>query len=557
MTDLEGIFADLGIAQYLDIFLDQGFDSWDTILDITESDFDTLGVKLGHRRKLQRRIADFRGISADTSLGSPGAVAATAEYRSGEERKGPVKGDSKPAAGKHGAKRKYRRHPKPDENAPERPPSAYVIFSNKMRDDMKERQLSFTEIAKLVGEHWQSQSPEEKDVFEQQAFAQRERFNAEMSEYKKTDNYATYAAYLAEFKARQAGQQQVAGADIAKRPKLTVLPSTSSGTVSTASQHDHYPATRSRAVSVASGASHLHNMGDSMSPISKAAAISPTPLLMDAVTSTQSSPGMLNLTFGADHREPLPTILQQLGPRRADATREDATRHAPATQTSARSVDVGTLSDAPPPCTARHRVERVDHVPPMLTHGSTSDSTTSANSYFTPRTPIEPSLERILPMPANFPQKAGSFEGVLAPIRPPSMSPQTSVFGNKPSPSPTPPLMSMLSSSMSTPTPPSYPGVKTVDFQQHIAPLRNLPPPTPGALALPPPRPLSPTAQHTPPRDPTQESPRPDAPEVLGLDPVSALLRAGEIVDRQTKWTRPLPGVPKDQDRTEMSRDTS
>lgn len=29
------------------------------------------------------------------------------------------------------AKRKYRRHPKADENAPERPPSAYVIFSNR------------------------------------------------------------------------------------------------------------------------------------------------------------------------------------------------------------------------------------------------------------------------------------------------------------------------------------------------------------------------------------------------------------------------------------------
>lgn len=549
MTELDDIFADLGIAQYLDIFLEQGFDTWETILDITESDFDTLGVKLGHRRKLQRRIADFRGISADTSLGSPGAVAA-AEYRSGEERKGSVKGDSKPPAGKHGAKRKYRRHPKSDENAPERPPSAYVIFSNKMRDDMKGRQLSFTEIAKLVGEHWQSQSPEEKDVFEQQAFAQRERFNAEMAEYKKTENYATYTAYLAEFKARQAGQPQAAGADIVKRPKLTALPSTSSGTVSTSSQHDHYPATRSRAVSVASGASHLQNMGDSMSPISKTAVISPTPMLIEAITSAQSSPSMLNSSFGVDHRESLPTILQQLGPLRPDATRDDATRHAPPNQMSMRSVDAGTLSDAPPLYTARHRVERVDAVPPMLTHGSTSDSTVSANSYFTPRTPIEPSLERILPMPVKFPQKPGSFEGVLPPIRPPSLSPQTSVFGTRPSPSPTPPLVSMLSSSV-TPNPPSYPGVKTVDFQQHIAPLRNFPPPTPGALAL------SPTTQPTPSRDSTRESPRPDADAITSMDPVSALIRAGEIVDRQSKWTRPLPGGPKDQEGTERSHDMS
>ena len=35
---LEDIFAELGLSQYLNLFLDQGFDSWETILDITESD---------------------------------------------------------------------------------------------------------------------------------------------------------------------------------------------------------------------------------------------------------------------------------------------------------------------------------------------------------------------------------------------------------------------------------------------------------------------------------------------------------------------------------------
>ena len=55
MTDLADIFAELGISHYLHDFLEQGFDTWETILDITESDFDALGVKLGHRRKLQRK----------------------------------------------------------------------------------------------------------------------------------------------------------------------------------------------------------------------------------------------------------------------------------------------------------------------------------------------------------------------------------------------------------------------------------------------------------------------------------------------------------------------
>ncbi|KAJ0355129.1 hypothetical protein KNSL1_000849 [Colletotrichum chrysophilum] len=40
--NLESIFQELGISQYLDIFLEQGFDTWDTILDITESDLSNL-----------------------------------------------------------------------------------------------------------------------------------------------------------------------------------------------------------------------------------------------------------------------------------------------------------------------------------------------------------------------------------------------------------------------------------------------------------------------------------------------------------------------------------
>ncbi len=35
---LEVVFGELGISQYLESFLEQGFDTWETILDITESD---------------------------------------------------------------------------------------------------------------------------------------------------------------------------------------------------------------------------------------------------------------------------------------------------------------------------------------------------------------------------------------------------------------------------------------------------------------------------------------------------------------------------------------
>ncbi|KAL1880511.1 hypothetical protein VTK73DRAFT_5711 [Phialemonium thermophilum] len=215
---LENIFRELGISQYLDAFLDQGFDSWDTILDITESDLDVLGVKLGHRRKLQRRIANFRGIAPDASLVSPAPSTVEDQQRLEAHRQDVLKQEIRGSTPLIITKRKYRRHPKPDENAPMRPPSAYVLFSNKMREDLKGRNLTFTEIAKLVGEHWQNLSPSEKQPFESQAQAAKDKYNSDMAEYKRTPEYKKYSLYLQEFKAKHA--YRVHDKDDNKRVKL-------------------------------------------------------------------------------------------------------------------------------------------------------------------------------------------------------------------------------------------------------------------------------------------------------------------------------------------------
>jgi len=69
MTELKERLESLGLTQYLEAFVSEGFDSWETIQDITESDLyvpghiqtyrfesnalsrsDYLTVKLGHRR---------------------------------------------------------------------------------------------------------------------------------------------------------------------------------------------------------------------------------------------------------------------------------------------------------------------------------------------------------------------------------------------------------------------------------------------------------------------------------------------------------------------------
>lgn len=71
-----------------------------------------------------------------------------------------------------------------------------------MREDLKGRNLSFTEIAKLVGENWQNLTPAEKEPYESKAQAYKEKYHAELSEYKKTTQYQKYMQYLADFKAK-------------------------------------------------------------------------------------------------------------------------------------------------------------------------------------------------------------------------------------------------------------------------------------------------------------------------------------------------------------------
>jgi hypothetical protein len=99
--------------------------------------------------------------------------------------------------------RKYRRHPKPEENAPERPPSAYVLFSNDVRQEVQSQNLSFTEIAKLVGNRWQRLDRYVKNRYEVKAAQKKERYNVQLSDYQKTGSYAAYQAYLTDFKAKQ------------------------------------------------------------------------------------------------------------------------------------------------------------------------------------------------------------------------------------------------------------------------------------------------------------------------------------------------------------------
>ena len=75
-------------------------------------------------------------------------------------------------------------------------------YCSEIREDLKPRHLSFTEIAKRVGENWQALSPDGKEPYESQAAAAKERYNAELAKYKKKDSYREHCEYLADFKAK-------------------------------------------------------------------------------------------------------------------------------------------------------------------------------------------------------------------------------------------------------------------------------------------------------------------------------------------------------------------
>ena len=76
------------------------------------------------------------------------------------------------------------------------------------REDLKGQNLSFTVIAKLVGEQWQALPASEKEAFESRAAKAKEKFNRDLTDYKRTSNFKQYEQYLREFKQKQSKLSQ-------------------------------------------------------------------------------------------------------------------------------------------------------------------------------------------------------------------------------------------------------------------------------------------------------------------------------------------------------------
>lgn len=221
MSDLAHVLERLGLSSYTDALVENGFRNWETVLDITEEDLTALKFKLGHRRALQREIATYRGRPSTLALDDGNAPDQTALSTSALETLTRQISTTLPRE-----KRRYRRHPRPDSNAPKKPKTACmstpfapplaqanhdpdVNFADQLRTDPEISSLSFVDIAREVGRRWQQLPPEQKRIWESHAARTMQEYEAQMDEYKKTDSWRKYQAYLIDFKAQQQSSSKV------------------------------------------------------------------------------------------------------------------------------------------------------------------------------------------------------------------------------------------------------------------------------------------------------------------------------------------------------------
>jgi len=89
-----------------------------------------------------------------------------------------------------------------DSNAPKRALSAYFLFANDKRAQVKLENptLRMTQISGKVAELWANTPSEDKRVYQERAAKDKERYNSEMEVYKASDAFKEHQKHLQEYK---------------------------------------------------------------------------------------------------------------------------------------------------------------------------------------------------------------------------------------------------------------------------------------------------------------------------------------------------------------------
>ncbi len=197
--------------------------SWKQVLDIN----------IGHRRKLQKEIKKTRDLahaqqtqymqediykSADQEQMSTYLDLGVSDTLTAEIDSCNMEVDMP-------TKRSYRHYPELDPNAPKRPYSAYMLFSNHVRELLASENLEFPEISRQVGARWQALDEKKKKVWKWQAQPLWERYKLELMQYQGTEADLEHKRYLEAFKigeANRCSQKGAAGQEVFKRPSTTL-----------------------------------------------------------------------------------------------------------------------------------------------------------------------------------------------------------------------------------------------------------------------------------------------------------------------------------------------
>jgi hypothetical protein len=206
--ELRTALARHGLSHYEGRLQENGFQHWETVTAITETDMAEMHFKRGDRRKLQRAIREYSSASASHTVYKarnlpPPFEGLSAVGEHSEATLQPLQ---------HAARmtRPYRRHPRPDPKAPLKPKTAYVLFGEHVRQDPALAHSSFTEITKETGKRWRELSSEERIIiWETPAAGRLQDYRKELDRYKQTDSYQSYQTYLEGFKQQRHSPESI------------------------------------------------------------------------------------------------------------------------------------------------------------------------------------------------------------------------------------------------------------------------------------------------------------------------------------------------------------
>jgi len=101
-------------------------------------------------------------------------------------------------------KRKYRKHPKPDLNAPKKPsPSAYHLFALDQGEKLRRKGYGFEEIARQTGSLWRALPPQAVNDLETKTTQAKNQYRKDLAAYKKSHEYKAYQDYLKRWMAKE------------------------------------------------------------------------------------------------------------------------------------------------------------------------------------------------------------------------------------------------------------------------------------------------------------------------------------------------------------------